>query len=553
MADVGTFDLRQQPWIPVRTRQGDVEEVSLVDMFERADDVQGLSGEVPTQVVALYRLMLAILLRAVDWDPADPIDHWQRAWHGEVDLGEMVRAYLDRVSDRFDLLHPVTPFLQVPDLRTAKGEFSPLTSLIADVPNNFQYFTTRAGRSLQSIGLGEAARWLLHANAFDVSGIKSGAVGDDRVKGGKGYPIGTGWAGQLGAVLIEGTTLRETLLLNLVLIDRDGQRWADTDRPVWERPPLDAGVERDVPVPLGLADQLTWPSRRMRLQLDGRRVVGVLIANGDPLAPQNRFRTETMTGWRRSIPQEKKLKSSTPVYMPRLHQSERALWRGLEALWSQVGVPERSREPDKGKPPGVLDWIYRLLAEEALPEDFPIRTTAIGIEYGSNNSVIDEMIDDSVLIHAVLLGGHGRALRTAAVDGVTAADRAVQALANLAGNLAVAAGGEATGPRDRAREQGFFALDTAFREWLARLRSDSDPMPERTQWEDRIRQEIAELGRELIESAGIPAWIGREHQGRHVDSAQAAIWFDTALAKALPLAFARPRNDPSPDPAGDRQ
>jgi CRISPR system Cascade subunit CasA len=535
MTHVGSFDLRRQPWLPVRTVQGAAQEVSLVEAFDRADQLRAVTGEVPSQVLALYRLLLAVLLRAVDWDRGDPIGHWQRAWRGQVDLAAHVRRYLDRYADRFDLLHPSSPFLQVAGLRTAKGEFSPLTSLIADVPNNAQYFTTRAGRSLQAIGYAEAARWLVHAQAFDASGIKSGALGDVRVKGGKGYPIGVGWAGQLGGVLIEGATLRETLLLNLVLLDTDEHPWPADDHPVWERPPLGPGVEDDGRVPQGLADQLTWPSRRILLHVDGPVVVGVLIANGDPLTAHNRFRTETMTGWRRSIPQEKRLKSATPIYLPRTHQPERAWWRGLEALWAQVGVPDRQRDPDLGRPPGVLNWIYQLLSARALPEDFPIRSRAIGIEYGSNNSVIDEIIDDSLLLHAVLLGEHGRVLRAAAVDAVAAADHAVQAAANLAGNLAVAAGGEAPGPRDRARERGFFALDSPFRDWLGSLNTGDDPIQKRASWERTVRREITELGRELIDGAGIPAWIGRDQHGRRVDSALAAIWFDAALAKALPV------------------
>ena len=90
----------------------------------------------------------------------------------------------------------------------------------------------------ERLSFAEAARWVVHAHAYDTSGIKTGAVGDPRVKGGKVYPLGVAWAGTLGGVFVEGENLRETLLLNLVAFDTDNLRIdPDEDRPAWRRPP----------------------------------------------------------------------------------------------------------------------------------------------------------------------------------------------------------------------------------------------------------------------------------------------------------------------------
>ncbi|SDQ52613.1 type I-E CRISPR-associated protein Cse1/CasA [Quadrisphaera sp. DSM 44207] len=534
-ADGTTFDLRTQPWLLVRTLAGDLEGVSLLDAFVRARELQGLTGEVPTQGVALYRLLLALLHRAVPWDRDDPVAHWAAAWNGEVDLAEHVRAHLEGHAERFDLLSPTTPFFQVADLRTAKDGASGLTSLIADVPNNAQYFTTRAGRSLRSIGLAEAARWLVHAQAFDPSGIKSGAVGDPRVKGGKGYPIGTGWSGQLGGLLVEGADLLETLLLNLVLVDRDEQPWSASDTAVWERAPHGPAVEAEGRHPGGPADLLTWQSRRIRLLRDGDAVTGVLIANGDPLRPQNQHLLETMTAWRRSEAQERTVKKS-PVYMPRTHQPERALWRGLPALLPQTERGGTPGDASRDLAPAVLDWLALLRDKEHLSDRYSVRTRAIGVRYGSNSSVIDEIVDDALLVHAVLLGHEGRELRRAAIDAVGAADAAALALANLAGNLAAAAGGEPEGPRDRAREQAYFVLDAPYRLWLASLEPSVDPQQRREAWERFVWHAVRVIGDELLADAGSPAWVGREVRGHHVTSALAEAWFLAALRRALVLA-----------------
>lgn len=70
-----------------------------------------------------------------------------------------------------------------------------LSRLVPDVPAGHPFFTTRSGADLKSMTFAEAARWVVHCQAYDPSGIKSGAVGDAQVKGGRGYPIGTGWCG----------------------------------------------------------------------------------------------------------------------------------------------------------------------------------------------------------------------------------------------------------------------------------------------------------------------------------------------------------------------
>ena len=502
-------------------------------------------GELPTQTFALVRLMLAVLHRAVPWRGGE-LDRWQQAWDGGLDVATAVTAHLDAHADRFDLLHPVTPFCQVADLATASGETKALTTLVADVPNNAQFFTTRAGRGLERLDLAEAARWVVHAQAFDPSGIKSGAVGDARVKGGRGYPIGTGWAGGVGGLLLEGRDLYETLLLNLVLLDRRGQSWDRDDHAVWERPPQTSAVEGVDRRPTGPADLLTWQSRRIRLFHDGEHVTRVLVANGDPLGRQNLFRLEAMTGWRRSQAQEKARREPL-VYMPREHEPSRALWRGLPALLS-LADHDKAGEAAPSLTPGLFRWLEVLTADGLLEDDHPVRTRGVGMAYGSNQSVVDEVVDDALTMHAVLLSERGAELRADAVRAVDVADQAVRALAGLASDLARAAGGspdDADGARDRARERAFFALDAPFRLWLGSLRPGADPDERRQAWERFVDQALRDLADEMLADAGLPAWVGREVRSargaHHVDASLAHVWFTAALRKALVLA-ARPES-----------
>src|ERR1700759_1209858 len=126
--DARSFDLIDRPWILARTLKGDVQELSLTTVIGRAHELECLVGDVSTQVFALTRLLLAILHRAVD-GPED-LDEWEALWHqSELPLAS-VRDYLDQHRSRFDLLHSETPFLQVADLRTEKGDVSDLSKLI---------------------------------------------------------------------------------------------------------------------------------------------------------------------------------------------------------------------------------------------------------------------------------------------------------------------------------------------------------------------------------------------------------------------------------------
>lgn len=529
-----SYDLRAQPWVLVRTLTGGVQEVSLREAFERADQLQGLFGEVPTQTIAVLRVLRAVLHRAVVPLP-DPVQGWRQMWEQGLPL-TAVLDYLDQGGERFDLLSATTPFMQVPDLAAMNREVKSVKPLLADVPNNEPFFTTRAGAATQRLSYAEAARWLVHCHAFDPSGIKSGARGDSRVKGGRGYPIGVGWAGNLGVVVVEGRTLRETLLLNLVPVHGSSEPLGDTDTPVWERPVLTAAVEGRA-APTGPADLYTWPSRRIRLVHDGADVTGVVLSQGDPLGQQDMF-TETMTAWRRSKAQENELGRS-PVYMPRTHDPERSVWRGLEGLLIDAGPaaagPGRLR-------PLVLRWLDRLRTEDILAADMVFRTRAVGMVYGSNNSVVAEIVDDALTVQAVLLGDTGEVLRTAAVDAVTASELSVRALADLATTLARAVGGEPVGPRERAREWGYFALDQPYRSWLASLDAQTEPQTALTAWHRQAADLVSRLGEEAIEAAGTPAWVGRDLDGRHVNAGRAHLWFRRDLAKALPLAQAgRPR------------
>ncbi|MFY1631663.1 type I-E CRISPR-associated protein Cse1/CasA [Solwaraspora sp. WMMB335] len=529
-----SFDLIDRPWLLVQRLDGQVEDVSLADVFRRAHQLKRVAGDLPTQEFAILRLLLAVLHCAVD---GPTTGQWADLWRaGELPVDDVI-GYLDDYRDRFDLLHPQTPFYQVADLRTGKDEVFGLERLIADVPTGSPLFTARSGPALRRISHAEAARWLVHAQAYDPAGIKSGAVGDSRVRGGKVYPQGTGYVGSLGGVFVEGETLRETLLLNLVPHGDDVPylRGADTDAPIWELDQPGPAAQDDL-TPHGVLRLYTWQSRRIRLCGDSDGVTGVVLAYGDPLSPRDLHQREPLTAWRRSPTQEKALKT-TPVYLPRTHTTDRALWRGLDAMLPGTAGRGSAGEPPANLDPAVMEWIGAA-ANRRLLDRRLVRLRAIGAVYGTQQSVVDEIVDDAVTmpVRAITDAETAAEVQRAADD----ADKAVRALVTLARDLLRAAGvrddKRTDGSRAETTAAAYNALDQQFRDWLRSLGDAGDLAAARAAWHRQVAATLRRIADRMVADAGPAAWAGRDVDGHLLTSFKADAWFRVQLAKALPLA-----------------
>ncbi|WP_265523172.1 type I-E CRISPR-associated protein Cse1/CasA [Oerskovia flava] len=543
------FNLIDSAWLPALDHQGQQTDLSLVDAFRRAGELRELTGELPTQTFANLRLLLAILHRAVGTS-RETGPRSEKEW-GEIRSNwsstvERVEQYLERFRDRFWLVHATEPFFQVAGLESTNGELKSPAEIIADGPGNSAYLTTRLGEGLSRITWAEAARWLVHVHAYDVSGIHSGAVGDPRVKGGKGYPIGTGWAGQIGGIHLVGDTLQETLMLNLVVAGRSGLETRQPDKPVWERPPLDARpedwLESDAAnhlyrEPTGPVDLYTWQSRRVRLVGDEAYVTGVVNAQGDRATPQFRQRLEPLTSWRHSKPQTAKFKK--PVYMPLELVPGRALWRGLESLLPHATERRTKDGQSERLVPAVVTWL-RTLQLSGMLDDRLVGVRAIGATYESNQTAIGAVIDDKLSLSLSLLSESAAGLAQSAVDAVDQADKAVLHLGYLAQNVARAAGASpdaAEGPQERARERGFDALDGPFREWLRTLAVTADEVDARTRWQVQVQTVLSRLAGEVIADAGPGAVVGRMVGDQYMDAGLAEYRFRKKLREILPHSY----------------
>ena len=542
------YNLLDEPWIPVRLLDGTIADVGLLELLRRTTEIADLACELPTQSIAIQRLVLAIAYRVAP--PRDARD-WVRQWDEGAPTEQMIE-YLERWRDRFFLFGGRFPFMQVADLRTAKEAVSGLEKLIADVPNGEQFFTTRHGCALACIPPSEAARWLVHAQAYDPSGIRSGAVGDSQVKGGKGYPIGPSWCGHLGLVWLKGKDLDETLVLNLVPTDAAQLRGVESSTEwgacSWEVSEAESAVRGDyslldpsgTPRDISIPRLLTWHSRRVRLVGNREGVTGVVLAQGDKLAPQQMHRYEPQSLWRYSTPQSKKFKQD--VYMPRKYEAGRALWRNLPGTLPTVTTVQGVDKQPKQEflPSATLSFHYQLdnaSIETAYPK--VMRIQAVGVTYGPQEATFEDIYSDELTLSVAVMRVEHEDLSAEIDRQVRLTEEIARDVGNLAANLARAAGesgeGAGDGARDRAKELFFSAVDTDFRTWLTQVDGREGARDAGRRWECSLRQHAVGIQGALVRGASSSAIIGRDTGRGYMNVGIAENYFRAALNKHLPL------------------
>jgi len=458
------FNLISQPWIPVLRADGPAD-VSIRDALHDAPSIIGLATSSALQEAALARLLVAIVLDATGApkNRRELADRWRAGRFPD----DMIEHYLDSVAGGFDLFSPERPFAQVAGLHTASDETKPSSLLIAAEPsgNNVPLFSARTEGHPPALTPAEAARWLLTTHAWDTAAIKSGAVGDPQMRNGKTVGNPTGPLGQLGVVLPVGRTLFETLLLNLPW-------WSDGldphDVPHWRRdgPNTAAWASRQ---PTGILELLTWQSRRIRLipteLTDGTVVVErVVVAAGDRLTSTPEY--EPHTTWNTA----KVTRAGDEPLRPRRHQSGQAAWRGLPALLAL--------EPDV-KASVVTSTLIGQIADledagTVLGDGFPLTIHTVGVSYGNQRAVVEDIIADRLPLPVAALR-EDPGLRVFLGE-VAEQSKALHDAANiLHADLRRAAGGDPV-PWDKSQRPGelvLHRLDGVVRRLLIGLRTDT--------------------------------------------------------------------------------
>ncbi|MFE7811476.1 type I-E CRISPR-associated protein Cse1/CasA [Streptomyces sp. NPDC057433] len=518
------FSLTDDPWLLLPPATGGAaQEYSLRTALLEAHEFGDPVVELPTQRPAVLRqVLLSVVLDALG-RPADEREwmDWFSTGCWSRDQRLRLEAYLDEHRELFDLFDPVQPFGQVADLRTAKGETKNAGLIVATAAtgNNVPLFASRTEGDAFSLTPAQAAHWLLHTQCWDTAAIKTGVVGDPKVKAGKTTGNPTGPLGQMGVTLLTGTTLFETLLLNLPV----GAPTTSADLPQWRRrepaDPRSAGSPQwQERTPEGLLDLWTWQSRRIRLLPEdtdeGLRVTRVLVAAGDrmphtpEIEPHTMWRLEPTGG---SVTSRSK-SGTTPPRRPVRLQPGKAAWRGLDALLA----PERqSREAGK-KTSGfatskLLDQAGALSLD--LGAAYPLRVELSGIAYGNQSAVIDDVLFDALPLPLAALDTDSD-IRSALLEVAEQAEQLATAVNHLSADLRRALGTDPI-PWDKGQRPGelvLHALDPLVRRLLTGMRGVEDLEgieAGQLAWEQLAWRRSWEVADGLLQAVPVGAFVGR--------------------------------------------
>lgn len=521
--DEKAFNLLDEPWIRVMLPDCTVREVSLTEALTQAHTFSGLAGEMPTQDVAVLRLLLAVLhtvfsrvdetgrehpIREAD----DALDRWAALWQARQFPVEPLRAYLLAWHERFYLFHPQRPFYQVTALdkgtayRAAKlnGAISE-SGKPNEVPQKPRLFANRAGTAKDRLSYPEAARWLISLIAFDdASGkpsVRQKHSKDEKntqeSKADKGPSIGLGWLGKLGLIAAQGDNLFETLLLNLVMLNHKNECWTE-NIPAWE---LDQPRTQErclIPLPDNQAQLLTLQSRRILLMRDGNQVVGYKLLGGDFFEETNAF-SEQMTLWMKV-----KGKGSQPnCYFPKRHDAGKQIWREFSAVVS---------EKDANSLPGVVRWQVLLQSNHILSSQRLTHFQTVSAQYDSKNCSFTDVFSDTLGFHLGLLTVAGKVWVAHILSEINTVDMLAREVMFLGANMEQAAGGSGDVLGRQLKEKLYDRIDIPFRQFLASVdpADDLDQRNERlAQWHQQAKRITLALGKDAVSQAGQHAFVGR--------------------------------------------
>ncbi|MFN3809705.1 MAG: type I-E CRISPR-associated protein Cse1/CasA [Roseateles asaccharophilus] len=270
------YNLLDEPWLPVRLADGSVRSLGLLEVMRRSGDITALAETEPPSLIAEYRLLLAIVHRALvrsrgSWKDSDRVK-----WFREGLPVEDVCSYLETWRERFWLFHPEHPFMQVAALATAeetRDKRKPWTqvSLASPTGNNPVLFEHVIDEAPGAVPAPRAFAHMLGYLQFTASGlVKCLRAGADK-------------AGPLvnaAAVLPIGSTLGQTLVLALHEAPSSGQIVGDL--PAWEQAaPAMATLSGDAILATGANDRYTRLTRAVLLeQLEDGAVAWIRFSEG---------------------------------------------------------------------------------------------------------------------------------------------------------------------------------------------------------------------------------------------------------------------------------
>lgn len=357
-----TFDLITKPWINVTYLNNSSKTISLDKLFTDANEIKELNGDSKVQDLSILRLLLAILTTVYN-KTSDPMQTWKTLY--QIKKFDDVITYLNKHKDQFDFLGN-KPFYQVNKETFSKyAKISPTTGtlLIKQLNRNVNESNSSlnttsyiSNLSKNKIKLPELIRWIITYQ--NVSAVT------DKVKIDKTQAIDSGVIASIRPLYLKGTTLAETLVLNLILKPNQSAK------PIWEQD-SNSYIKHRVNdyYPDNIPEWYTTLSRMIYIEYTDNQPL-IHVAGFPKLDLVNQF-IEPMTTWNFV---SHKGKDPINGFLPesfnlKSNKYQRALWRSFGLY-----VNENQKEDHL---PGIIQWIHKLEEEEILPIDFKLPLASI--------------------------------------------------------------------------------------------------------------------------------------------------------------------------------
>lgn len=247
-----SFNLVTEPWIQVLDQEGQLKNVSLLEVFENAPDYQRLAGDMESQDLTILRLLIAVLTTVysrvnendkpyewlslnerfqvvkIDEDVKDQYYDLINTWHALYKKGNFSQAisqYLKAHIDKFNFLGK-DPFYQVNkeiynqevpankkvDLKKLIGtvDVKQINRTVSESNNSLAIFSPKTPNTKNLVSLPQLIRWIIMYQSF------TGVTDKTKVTSKEKFSVSAGWLYGLNPVFAQGKNLFQTLMLNLV-------------------------------------------------------------------------------------------------------------------------------------------------------------------------------------------------------------------------------------------------------------------------------------------------------------------------------------------------
>jgi CRISPR type I-E-associated protein CasA/Cse1 len=263
MSEHQSFNLLDQPWIPVTRKDGSADKVNIRSALAEADKIRSISHTAPFIEFGLYRLLVTIVLDAYIFHEHRPTIDKMRAMIGKKKFDEAVLSKYWKSNERgFDLWAEDVPFLQAKPVKDGGKQASPkaVVTMFAAIPSgtnvaHWHHYFEDEGSLSEEI----AAQFLTAVSPFNF-----------KVKPGEARTL----AGDPPMyALVLGQNLFETIVLNLPRLS--GRTNANQERasgPVW-RTPLELAKLPKSPT---IVQGFTWPVRIIKLMKEESGVANAI-------------------------------------------------------------------------------------------------------------------------------------------------------------------------------------------------------------------------------------------------------------------------------------